>query len=97
MDFRVTKGEAAANVYSYNSQLTIDWSGDGLYFKYENDDWVIVSLSKKTNISNIFKLDYKKQAMFKRLCFYALNELKYFAQIPNETVLRLQEIVDLFV
>ena len=102
-NFKLTKGPYASTVYLnqnniYNYQLTLDWTYDGIYFKYLNDDWIVLSIGKKNPIHDIHKIDTTDKIMiFKKLCFYCLNNLQNFSEISNDSLIKLQKIVDLFI
>jgi hypothetical protein len=72
MSYRTSAGSAAANIYEEdsNSQLTIDWSFDDIYFKYRDNEWVTLS----TDFAKINSLAMKR--MFKSLALHAFQELE---------------------
>ena len=101
-DIRLSKGPAAARVYlSFNDsqlynccQLTLDWSYDGLYFKYYNNDWIILSIGPKTEKHQIYNLDTDdKIKIFKVLANYFLNNLQNYSTISDASLLKLKEIM----
>jgi len=98
---RVSKGTAAAHVYlSINGiescQLTLDWSYDGVYFKYYNDSWVVLSVGPKTITHEIEKLDTEnKIQIFKYLSYQFFDKLKNYSEKSNKCLMKLQEFTDL--
>jgi hypothetical protein len=81
-----------------NSRLTIDWTYDGIYFQYENEPWITISIGPKTEINEINKIDLpSKIRVFKKLCFQALNSLKNHSQICDDALIEVKKVVDFFV
>lgn len=101
--FRYTSGPAAVTIYndSQESNLTIDWSYDAIYFKYKNSSWITLSIGPKTTKNEVNKINGSKMInIFKNLIFYALNNKNLLyptdeinLNISNE----LHIILDLFI
>ena len=96
----LSKGPAAAHAYlmidnnKYNV-LTLDWSYDSVYFKY-NDKWITLSIGSKTEINEIDKIDTDdKKKIFKTLAMYILYELPSYSIISDISLLHLQELISL--
>ena len=100
---RLLKGPAAAHVYLYIGeivccQLTLDWSYDGVYYKYYNDPWITLSIGSKTDIHEIYKIDKNdKKMIFKKLAFYFIKELPEYSGNSDASLIKLQGLADLFV
>ena len=98
---RLSKGPAAAHAYlSINNvescQLTLDWSYDGVYFKYYNDQWVVLSIGLKTITHEIEKLDTEnKIQIFKYLSSQFLDKLKNYSEKSNNSLMKLKELTNL--
>jgi thymidine kinase len=97
--FRLSKGPAAANIYHGTiSQLTIDWSYDAVYFKYENNDSIILSLGPCTSVHDIGKINTPNMITeFKSLYIYALNNLNGYSGNSDKALVVLGRVVDLFI
>lgn len=97
-NFRLTKGPYAANVYlmqndTYCCQLTLDWSYDGVYFKFFNDDWITLSIGDKTITHDIDKLDTpNKIRIFKELSSHFLNNLQNYSENSDASLANLQAL-----
>jgi len=98
---RLSKGPAAAHVYlSINSleycQLTLDWSYDGVYFKYYDDSWIILSVGPETETHEIKKIDTEnKIKSFKYLASQFLNKLQNYSEKSNKSLVKLKELTNL--
>jgi len=98
---RLSKGPAAAHVYlSINSlescQLTLDWSYDGVYFKYYDDSWIILSVGPETKTHEIQKIDTEnKIKSFKYLASQFLNKLQNYSEKSNKSLVKLKELTNL--
>ena len=61
-NFQISKGSAAAHIYLIIDfqkccQLTLDWSYDGVYFKYYTDNWIVLSIGPLTKTHDINLID----------------------------------------
>jgi len=58
-DYSSSIGNAAANFYladnekKTSSQLTIDWSYNAMYFKYQGTPWITISFDNLEEVNNI--------------------------------------------
>lgn len=96
---RISAGPAAAHINDdANTQITVDWSFDGLYYKYKDHSWITLSLGPQTEKNEIDKINTPEmKSNFKSLCFFALEQLKGYSGHSDKALVKLQEIVDLFV
>jgi hypothetical protein len=93
-NFRFSSGPAAANAYNdnNNTQLTIDWSYDGIYFKYDNT-WITLSIGPKTINHEMSKIDTAiMKYTFKKLCLYAIEELNKLTN-KDTIVKKIEELI----
>lgn len=96
--FRISKGKAAAHIYLIIDnidccQLILDWSYDGAYFKYYNDNWIILSLGAQTQTHDIHKINsFDKLKTFKLLIFN-LDELKDYSIISNKSLSKIKSLL----
>lgn len=100
MPLKLTSGPAAGNVYDYEkqTQLTIDWSYDGLYFKYKNEPWIVLSLGPETTRNELDKINTPEMITeFKTLCFHALNNLKDHSTMADKAMIQVEKIIDGFI
>lgn len=75
----IVEGPAAANIYDKftNSQLVVDWSFDAIYFKFNNREWITISIGPETNTNDIHKIDTPEMVrVFLKLCLYSLDNIK---------------------
>jgi len=75
----IVEGPSAANIYDKfnNSQLVVDWSYDGLYFKFNNKDWITLSLGPDTIKNEIHEINTREMVrVFIKLCCYAVENIK---------------------
>ena len=86
--FRISTGPAASNIYdNEENQLTIDWSFDAVYYKYNNGDWITISLGPKTEICEMYKINNVIiQEKFKNLCLYAFTKIKGYSEISDKAL-----------
>ena len=98
---RMSYGSAALNVYDdeSNTRLTVDWSYDGLYYRYKNFNDIVVSLGSKTIRDETFLINTPYMITnFKLLCIEAIEVLKkHNYEVSNKVIPKLQEVVDYFV
>ena len=98
---RLSKGNAAAHVYlvinsTESCQLTLDWSYDGVYFKYYDDHWVFLSIGLETKTHEIEKINTdNKIKIFKYLASQFFDKLKNYSENSNKSLIKLQELTDL--
>ena len=101
LSFTLSKGPAAAhsNMMINNickCQLTLDWSYDGIYFKYYNDLWIIISIGPKTEKYEIDKIDTDdKVLIFKQLAYNFWTELPNYSTNSDLSLIKLKEIINL--
>lgn len=91
-EFYISHGYAATHIYYLNDenrtiQLTLDWTFDAIYFKY--DGYVVLTETQ-------CKLDIETIPTFKTIAFHALNEIKE-SNTTKKCLKLLREIVDLYV
>jgi hypothetical protein len=99
----ISKGPAAAHIYLMinnicECQLTLDWSYDAIYYKYYDDDWIILSIGPKTtyNKSQIDKINTQdKVQIFKKLAEKCLTDLPNYSTISDRSLISLREIKNL--
>jgi hypothetical protein len=100
-NLRIIKENSAATLYdtNTNSLLTIDWSYDGLYFKYGTEGaYITISLGPKMEKSEIHKLNTPEIiSIFKRLCFLSVKHLKNYSPISDNALDKVSKVADLFV
>ena len=100
MSLKLTSGPAAGNVYNFEqkTQLTIDWSLDGLYFKYKDENWIVLSLGPKTTINELDKINTSEMVSeFKTLCFHALNNIRDHSIIADKAMIEVEKIINGFI
>ena len=96
---QISKGPAAAHSYYIENdakccQLTLDWSYDGLYFKYYDEEWITLSIGPKTEKNEIDKIDTEeKKLMFKKLALNFLSELQDYSTLSDLALIELQGIL----
>jgi len=92
---RMTSSLYSANIYDddNSSQLCIDWSYNGIYFNYKNENWIIIN---KNEIINEFNKNNTSEMklIFKNLGYYALNNLKDQSIDANKQLTKLKDIID---
>ncbi len=103
--FSLSKGPAAAHIHLTKNntdkceycQLTLDWTYDGVYFKFLNDDWVILSIGEKTKTHQLSNIDAEEKIkIFKIMASYFLNELPNYSGTSDASLIKLQELIDSF-
>ena len=103
-EFYTTKDNYGANIYylnidNINIELTLDWTFDSIYFKY--DKWIILSTGTKgigtKGADEFHKLIPEEIVMFKKIAFYALNTFKPFSPESEKCLNGLRKIVDMYV
>ena len=98
-NLQISKGPAAAHSYYIENnikccQLTLDWSYDGLYFKYYDEEWITLSIGPKTEKNEINKIDTEeKKFMFKKLALNFLSELQDYSTLSDLALIELQGIL----
>lgn len=101
MSLTVIQGPNAVSVtdYSKGIELTIDWSYDGLYFRYDrNQPPIVLSIGPETKRHELNKINTPSMINdFKVLSFHALNNLRDTSDISDNALVQVQKIVDLFV
>ena len=93
---RINYGPAAANVYHLDDtcQLTIDWSFDGVYFKYKNEEWITLSIGEKTTNHQIGSLNTPdKICLFKEMVSFSQKKLKSYSGNSKKALAALSKIV----
>ena len=98
-----SEGTEAANVYLYNNDkiiaiLTIHWTFDGVYYKYKDDNTLILSTGPKTK-SNDFHLlkDSDQISVFKSLVTHFMINKKGGSIASGKSLEGLTNIIDLLV
>jgi len=96
---RLSKGHAAANIYNGTiSQLTIDWSYDAVYFKYKDNDSIILSVGPSTSTHEIEKINTSEIITeFKSLYIYAKNNLTGYSTNSDKALGKIAKIVEKFI
>ena len=91
--FKVLKGPAAANIYdeNNNSQLCIDWSFNSLYYRYKNNNWIIIFVDDKLVIADI--INENEIENFKKLFLYIFNNLKNYSIKSDEILNKIHKII----
>jgi hypothetical protein len=58
-NYRFSTGPAASNTYddATQSQLTLDWSFDGVYFIYRQEPAIVLSIGEQTTTHDIALID----------------------------------------
>ena len=97
-NYNISIGNKVTTIYDNINQakIIIDFEYDGLYFKYQSQPWITLSLGPKTEINECYNINtHCIKTIFKNLCFYAYEELK---NIPNASniLFELRNIIDLF-
>ena len=97
----IRKGPCAANAYLYINDiqvghLVLDWSYDGVYFKYYNDTWITLSIGPETKKHeiNLINTEYKIR-FFKYLASQFFDKLQNYSEKSNESLLELKTLVDI--
>ena len=102
---RITYGPAASNTYIDKPsppgqegetlhQLTVDWSYDGVYFKYNQEEWITLSIGQRTENHQIECLDTSdKKKIFKEMSEFTAENLKGYSGNSTKALLQLQMIV----
>ena len=75
----IVEGPAAANIYDKftNSQLVVDWSFDALYYKFNNEEWITISIGPETHTNDIYKINTAEMVrVFLKLCAFSLDNIK---------------------
>jgi len=104
-NLRLSKGPAAAhiyltpNFYDYECcQLTLDWSYDGVYFKYQNDTWITLSIGKNTKTHDIDRIDTDdKKKVFKIMSSHFFDKLQNYSICSNNSLIELRKITDILI
>ena len=92
----IVEGPAAANIYDKfnNAQLVVDWSFDALYYKFNNKNWITISIGPETHINDIHKINTAEMVrVFLKLCAFSLDNIK---GTDNKTIRALNEIRSFF-
>jgi len=99
MDFRISTGPAACNVYdNQENQLTVDWTFDAVYYKYKNENWITISLGPKTEICEIHKINNVIMTeKFKNLCLYTFSNIKGYSKISDDALEILKKKVKMLI
>jgi len=80
--FRFSNGPAASNTYDDDtqSQLTLDWSFDGVYFIYRQEKAIVLSIGERTVLHEIDHLNTpEKRSVFKKLKEYTEEKLRHYS------------------
>ncbi len=96
----ISKGPYAANVYTEDrfTELCLDWTYDGLYFKCKGSSWITISLGPNTIISEIYKINTDELRLtFKRLSIFMLSELFGYSERSDTSLKELLRVIDYFV
>jgi len=101
--YRLNKGSSAAHSYLIlnniiKCQLILDWTYDAIYYKYYNDEWIILSIGPKTpyNQSDFDKINTdNKVQVFKNLADNCLTELPNYSIISDQSLITLRQIKNL--
>lgn len=99
---RLSKGPAAAHSYliingNQTCQITLDWSYDGVYFKYYDNPWIILSIGPKTQTHEIEKIDTEdKKKVFKYLSSQFFDKLQNYSENSNKSLKKFREIYNHF-
>ena len=94
MEYNITKGPAASNTYiKYQGEeigkLTLDWSYNSIYFKYNQDSWITIKLGDSLEIIDT---DEKKE-LFKNMANFTIVELKDYSTDSNNALDSLNEMI----
>ena len=95
MEFKITKGPAASNTYvTFQDReiatLTLDWSYNSIYFKYDQEAWISIELGGSLDIIDT---DEKKK-LFKKLAEFTMVELKNYSTVSNNALESLKEMLN---
>ena len=96
---RLSKGPAAAHTYLILNdqnccQLTLDWSYDGVYFKYHNDKWITLSIGPLTKTHDLYKIDTEDKLKVFKLLATDLNKLENYSINSDKSLIKLKELVN---
>jgi hypothetical protein len=92
----ISEGPAAANIYDKftNSQLVVDWSFDALYFKFNNEEWITLSIGPETHTNDVYKINTTEMIrVFLKLCCYAVENIKGRNYKINKALNEIREII----
>lgn len=101
MEFRINQGPAAAICKLFDNdkkigELTLDWSYDGVYFKYYDNDYMIISIGSKTKKNDIEKLNIIDKLYFNILSNHLIKKIKGYSLLSDNALIKLQSIIDNF-
>lgn len=77
MNFKISHGVAAANIYAYDStnnfigQLQLDWTYKSIDFKYKNTNWKTFNYNSSLN-----NLENNEKEVFIELAKHAISNLE---------------------
>lgn len=97
-NMNIIKGPYASTIddNETTSKLTIDWSYEGLYFKYRDNSYITLSLGSKTPKYEIHKLDTQESVIiFIKLCHFALKELKGYSIASDNALDEMMKIISI--
>ena len=95
---RLSKGPTAAHIYliiNNNNccQLTLDWSYDGIYYKYYNDNWITLSIGPKTETHDSYKINTEDKLKIFKLLAMDLNKLQNYSINSDKSLIKLKELL----
>jgi hypothetical protein len=102
--YRFSKGPAASNTYlthpedGTTSQLTIDWSYDGVYFIYKNEKAIILSIGPTTLNENskhflTINASLEKKETFRKLFQLTGENLSGYSEKTDRVLNKLDELI----
>lgn len=102
--YRFSKGPAASNTYlthaedGTTSQLTIDWSYDGVYFIYKNEKVIIISIGPTTLNENskhflTINASLEKKETFRKLFQLTGENLSGYSEKTDRVLNKIDELI----
>ena len=94
-NLRFFSGLSASYIYDDNNktQLIIDWFYKGIYFKYKNLPWIMLSIDSDLDNLEIYRINtYDIKNTFKKLCLYAIEELNKLTK-KYEIINKINEVL----
>lgn len=88
--YYISKGPAASNTYLYNNgieccTLTYDYSFEALYFKYINNDWLVISLGSRTERNDIALINTNEmKSIFIKAINYTIKNITGYSGISDK-------------
>ena len=99
MEYKISSGPAAAICRLYENNLkicemTLDWSYDGIYFKYLDNDYMIISIGSKTRKNDLDRLDKNDIENFSKIGNYLIKNFQSYSEVSDKALSKLKLLID---